>query len=90
MNQQSQFERFGLPPQQGYRVKLDLPNVVIGSQGAHRTLFDQEPNAVYDLSNIADVNRYVIKHLAASSINAFNDNQAEYKSVLSFQPTGVK
>ena len=89
-NQANQYARFGIPEQQGYKVKVDMPNVVIGPAGAHRTLFDQEPNAQYDLTNLADVNRFVIKHLAAQSINAFNDNQAQYKSVLSFQPEGAK
>ena len=63
---------------------MDMPNVVIGPQGAYRTLFDQEPNVIYDLANLADVNRFVVKYLAADSVTEFNDNYQNYKSVLSF------
>ena len=91
-NQQNQIERFGIPAQIGYNAKLNIPGIKINANGAYRTLnlFGPAPERVYDLTNLAKVNEVLIKKLAASNVNAFNDNQAEYKSVLSIPQEGVK
>lgn len=91
-NQQNQIERFGIPGQVGYNAKLNIPGVVIGPQGAYRTLniFGPKQENTYNLTDLSAVNRALIKKLAASGINAFNDSQAEYKSVLSIPQEGVR